>query len=114
MTRSIKLLAAAAALAIGTGSAHAGTSPGRNGIVGTWLASYDGGVHIGYIQFQQGGTLWDMMDFAPKTGNLLMGDWTTDGRGTYTVTVAGWTYDDKGNTRNGYFTKTEDENLSVP
>jgi hypothetical protein len=84
-------------------------APGTNGIVGTWLASYDGGVHVGYLQWQKGGTLQDMMDFGPKTGNVQFGDWSTDGRGTYTALLTGWTYDDKGNTRTGSFVKTEDD-----
>ncbi|HLY06340.1 MAG TPA: hypothetical protein VKR31_11390 [Rhizomicrobium sp.] len=132
MKYSVALLAAAAVCAIGSAAAGASTSRetsgqkmptplhlshapavgGASAIAGTWLASYDGGVHVGYIQWQKGGTLWQMIDFAPKTGNLLMGDWSTDGRGTYTLTAAGWTYDTRGNNRNGYFTKTESETLS--
>ena len=86
--------------------------PGTAGIVGTWLATYDGGVHVGYLQWQKGGTVSDMMDFPPKTGNVQLGDWSTDGRGTYTALLTGWTYDNKGANRTGYFTKTEDETLS--
>ncbi|HEY1961363.1 MAG TPA: hypothetical protein VGG69_03005 [Rhizomicrobium sp.] len=82
------------------------------GIAGTWLATYDGGVHIAYLQWQKGGTASEIVDFASKTGNVQLGDWSTDGRGTYTLLLTGWTYDTKGNARTGRFVKTEDEVLS--
>ena len=93
-------------------STHVPGARGNNGIVGTWLASYDGGVHTGYLQWQKGGTVQDMMDFAAKTGNVQFGDWSTDGRGTYTATLTGMTFDTKGNTRTGIYVKTEDDVLS--
>ncbi|MEI9931939.1 MAG: hypothetical protein WDM89_15725 [Rhizomicrobium sp.] len=113
MTRRILGVAAAGALALGGLSAQAAENPpAAKSIVGTWLASYDGGTHIGYIQWQKGGTVLNEMDFAPKTGNILIGDWTANNDGTDTFTVFGWTYDDKGKSRTGYFTKTETDTVS--
>lgn len=108
-----KLLISASVLTMSGLALASSALAGDNGIVGTWLATYDGGVHVGYLQWQRGGTLQDNMDFAAKTGNVQLGDWSTDGRGTYTALLTGWTYDSKGNTRNGKYVKTEDDVLSA-
>jgi hypothetical protein len=117
-------LAAAAALALSGlaaqaadakfpyGFADAATPSAAKAVVGTWLASYDNGVHIGYIQWQKGGTVLNEMDFPPKTGNILIGDWKANDDGTVSFTVFGWTYDAKGAARNGYFTKTETDTVA--
>jgi hypothetical protein len=102
------LASAVCALALSGAAAQAGSKD----IVGTWLATYDGGVHVGYIQWQKGGTVLNEMDFAPKIGNILIGDWKANDDGSLGFTVFGWTYDDKGKARNGYFTKSETDTVS--
>jgi hypothetical protein len=91
---------------------HVTVIPPSNGIVGTWLASYDGGVHQAVMQWQKGGTSSQIVDFAAKTGNALLGDWKTNGDGTVSVYLIGWSYDPKGNSLAGYFTKAETETVT--
>jgi hypothetical protein len=90
---------------------HAITLPATS-IVGTWLASYDGGGVMALAQWQKGGTSSQMLDFPPKTGNALVGDWKTNSDGTVSVFLTGWTYDNKGSNLTGYFTKAETETLT--
>lgn len=85
---------------------HAALVPG-SGITGTWLTSYDGGVRNAFTAWQKGGTASQIVDFAAKTGNVMLGGWKANGDGTMSLSLIGWTYDDKGNTLIGYFTKTE-------
>src|SRR4051812_20727492 len=99
------LASAVCALALNGAAAHAG-SPAKS-IVGTWLATYDAGVHIGYIQWQKGGTVINSMDFGPPIGNVLLGDWKVNPDNSLSFAVFGWTYDPMGKARNGYFTKSE-------
>jgi hypothetical protein len=91
---------------------HANAIPPGKGIVGTWLASYDDGVHSAVAQWQKGGTSSQIVDFAAKTGNALLGDWNTNDDGTVSVFLTGWTFDPKGNSLAGYFTKTETETVT--
>jgi hypothetical protein len=84
----------------------------KNGIVGTWLASYDGGFHSAFAQYQKAGTTSQMVDFAAKTGNALLGDWKGNDDGSISVFLTGWTYDDAGDNLIGYFTKSETDTVS--
>jgi hypothetical protein len=82
------------------------------GIVGTWLTSYDGGVHNTFTQWHKDGTTSQIIDFAPKTGNAQLGDWKSNGDGSVSHYLIGWSYDDKGINLTGYFTKTETDTLN--
>lgn len=112
---------AACALALSVAAAHAGTvkfpprvnvTPPSNGIVGTWLAVYDDGAVNNYIQWHKGGTATSMASFAPKTGNLLLGDWAKNDDGSNTVFMAGWSYDNQGKNLTGHFTRSETDTVS--
>jgi hypothetical protein len=85
--------------------------PKPQGIVGTWLTSYDG-VHSTFTQWHKDGTTSQIVEFAPKTGNVQLGDWKANGDGTLSHYLIGWSYDDKGNNLTGYFTKTETDTVS--
>ena len=85
---------------------------GSNAIVGTWLTSYDGGVHSTFTQWHRDGTTSQIVDFAPKTGNVQLGNWKTNVDGTLSLYLIGWTFDLKGNNVTGYFTKTETDTVS--
>jgi hypothetical protein len=86
--------------------------PSGTGIVGTWLTSYDGGVHNAFTQWHRGGTATQAVDFAAKTGNVQLGDWKANGDGTVSLYLIGWSFNARGNTLTGYFTKTETDTLS--
>jgi hypothetical protein len=94
-------------------SSHAPrATPAKDSIVGTWLAVYDGGAVNNYVQWHKDGTAISMASFAPKTGNLLFGDWTKNQDGSATVSMAGWSYDDKGTNLTGHFTRSETDIVS--
>ena len=76
-------------------------------IVGTWLASYDGGFRKALLQWHKDGTGSQLLNFAAKTGNALMGDWKMVDDQTVSAFLIGWSYDDNGDTLTGYFTKVE-------
>ena len=87
--------------------------PAKNSIVGTWLTSYDGGVHNAFTQWHKDGTTAQIVDQPPKTGtNVQLGDWASNGDGTVSHFLIGWTYDDKGKALTGYFTKSETDTPS--
>ena len=92
---------------------HAAASPKAKGIVGTWLTSYDGGVHSAFTQWHKDGTSSQIVDQVPKTGtNVQLGDWTANKDGSLSHFLIGWSYDDKGKTLSGYFTKSETDTVS--
>ena len=94
------------------GSGASMGQPGSKAIVGTWLTSYDGGVHSAFTQWHKDGTTSQIVDFAPKTGNAQLGDWKANGDGTLSLYLIGWSFDPKGNNLTGYFTKTETDTVS--
>jgi hypothetical protein len=122
--KSILLLASACALALSGAAAQAATvklprhalsSPAASkvkGIVGTWLTSYDGGVHNTFTQWHKDGTTSQIVDFAAKTGNAQLGDWKANDDGSMSLYLVGWSYDDQGDNLTGYFTKTETDTVS--
>lgn len=95
------------------GSAAVARAPGAKAIAGTWLTSYDGGVHNAFTQWHKDGTTTQIVDQVPKTGtNMQVGDWTVNEDGSASLYLIGWTFNDKGNTLTGYFTKTETDTVS--
>ncbi|MBV9571357.1 MAG: hypothetical protein JO056_08960 [Alphaproteobacteria bacterium] len=114
------LASAVCALALSGAATHAGIvklphnvgAPKAQGIVGTWLASYNGGERNAIAQWQAGGTSSQLVDFASRTGNALLGDWKKNDDGSFSVFLTGWTFNNKGNKLTGYFTKAETETLS--
>lgn len=88
-------------------------APGKSAIVGTWLTSYDNGVHSAFTQWHKDGTTSQIVDQVPKTGtNVQLGDWTANKDGSLSQFLIGWSYDDKGKALSGYFTKTETDTVS--
>jgi len=95
-----------------TAASHLG-QPGNKAIVGTWLTAYDGGVHSAFTQWHKDGTTVQNVDQVPKTGNnIQLGDWTANDDGSVSMYLIGWTFDPKGNTLSGTFTKTETDTVS--
>jgi hypothetical protein len=88
------------------------TGSAAKAVVGTWIATYDGGVHSAVAQWQKGGTSSQIVDFSAKTGNALLGDWTAVDDQNVSVFLTGWTYDDKGVNLTGYFNKSETDTVS--
>jgi hypothetical protein len=83
-------------------------TPSTGPIVGTWQVVYDGGFHNAFAQWQKGGTITQVPDFPPKTGNnLIVGDWKNNGDGSYSAFMAAWIWDAKGNNLIQHFTKKE-------
>jgi|SRR6185312_1186937 len=119
------LASTACALALGGGAQAASVklphrmstvavrAPGATAIVGTWLTAYDGGVHSAFTQWHKDGTTSQIVDQVPKTGtNVQLGDWTANEDGSLSHFLIGWTYDAKGKTLSGYFTKSETDTVS--
>jgi hypothetical protein len=85
----------------------------KNTVVGTWAVSYDGGVHNTYTQWHKDGTVMEVADFPPKTGNnLIVGDWAANGDGSQSSYLVAYIWDDKGKNLANYFTKSETVTVS--
>ncbi|HEX3653581.1 MAG TPA: hypothetical protein VHU18_12235 [Rhizomicrobium sp.] len=89
---------------------HATPSVGKD-IVGTWLATYDGGTRNVFAQWHKDGTTVQNADFPSIEGNIILGDWKKISGHTVSVSLIAWNYDDSGNLT-GWLTKTETDQLS--
>lgn len=82
-------------------------------IIGTWLAAYAGGVHNGFVQWQAGGNVNQMIDFPPKTGNSgPLGVWKKNADGTYSAFVQAYIWDAAGDNRTSTLKKVETVTLN--
>jgi len=84
---------------------------GSDGIVGTWLVTYTGGLAgQAFIQWHSDGTEWENIDFPILGGTLCMGDWKAIGDRHVRRSHIGWLYTN-GNL-SGYFTETETDEVA--
>lgn len=97
---------------VGLAALHSHAAPGaKKGIVGTWLATYDGGTRNVFAQWHKDGTTVQNADFPSIEGNMILGDWKKVDGHTVSVSLIAWNYDDSGNLT-GWLTKTETDSLS--
>lgn len=129
MKRAILLISAAVLTAV-AGSAQAGAkthliSPRaalglhssavpqrKQGMVGTWLATYTingNPVAQTFAQWSKGGTTLQQNNMAPGEGNFIEGNWGGNGS-AITSSYIGWGYDS--DEVSGYFTKVEQVTLN--
>lgn len=86
-------------------------SRGMKGFFGTWLTTYDGGVHHSFMQWRSDGTATQNTDLSTLEGNVMSGEWTTAGRKSLSVSLICWDHDDSGNL-SGWFVKKETDTLT--
>jgi len=91
---------------------HSHATPStKKDLVGTWLATYDGGTRNVFAQWHKDGTTVQNADFPSIEGNIILGDWKKVDGHTVSVSLIAWNYDESGNLT-GWLTKTETDTLS--